>query len=265
MHGQRLMLSLLVLFPLTTPAFAEFDQQYRNYAALLGAHVHWTDEGHASTVDYQTLAADRASLKAVLDALSSVSESQFSAWSQADRKAFLINAYNALTVELILSRYPDLESIRDLGGLFSSPWKKSFIPLLGGTRSLDWIEHERLRANYSDARIHFAVNCASLGCPALRPEPYRGDRLEAQLDDARDRFLGDHARNRFDAERGVLSVSPIFKWYREDFEHAAGSLEAWLGQHAEVLAEDAASQRGLKADEFTLEFGDYDWTLNDAS
>ncbi len=265
MPGWFAALSFLALLPLTNPAFAEFDPQYRNYAALLAAHVQWTEGGHASTVDYEALAADRASLKTVLDELSSLSESRFSAWPDADQKAFLINAYNAYTLALILSRYPDLESIRDLGSLFRSPWEKAFIPLLGGMRSLDWIEHARLRADYPDARIHFAVNCASVGCPALRPEPYLGERLEPQLDDARDRFLGDRTRNRFDAEDHELRISPIFKWYREDFEHAAGSLEAWLGQHAEVLGEDAASKQGLKAGEFTLEFGDYDWTLNDAS
>ncbi len=84
----------------------------------------------------------------------------------------MINAYNAYTVRLILIRHPNLESIKDLGSLFQSPWQQGFVPPLGQTRSLDDIEHGMIRGSgrYRDPRIHFGVNCASIGCPALRPE-----------------------------------------------------------------------------------------------
>ena len=91
----------------------------------------------------------------------------------------MINAYNAWTVEFILTKYPDLDSIKDLGSFFNSPWDKEFIPLLGKTVSLNDIEHGLIRGSdrYNDPRIHFAVNCASIGCPALREEAYTGDKL----------------------------------------------------------------------------------------
>ncbi len=167
-----------------------FDHRYPAYANLLQKHVHWSANGHASSVDYGGLKRDHAVLNDVLRDFAAVKPAEFAGFSRAEQMAFLINAYNAWTLELILSRYPDLQSIRDLGSLLGSPWKKSFAPLLGETRSLDWIEHQRLRPGYRDARIHFAVNCASVGCPALRPEPFLAVSLEAQLDDQQQRFLG---------------------------------------------------------------------------
>ena len=128
----------------------------------------------ASQLRYAGMAADRAALKAYLDSLSAVPAASFQAGSPAQQMAFLINAYNAFTVELILTRYPDLTSIKELGSLLQSPWKPKWIPLLGGKVSLDEIEHEMLRAKgrYKDPRVHFAVNCASIGCPALREEAF---------------------------------------------------------------------------------------------
>lgn len=110
--------------------------------------------------------------------------------------AFLINAYNAYTVEWILTRYPNLKSIKDLGSFLQSPWQKKFFSLLGEERHLDWIEHEQLPPLYSDPRVHAAVNCASIGRPALRNEAFTATRLEAQLEDGMQRFLADRTRNR---------------------------------------------------------------------
>ena len=95
---------------------------------------------------------------------------------KADRLAFLVNAYNAHTIALVLTRYPDLASIKDLGGWITSPWKQKFFELLGESRSLDDVEHRMIRGGVGarEPRVHFALNCASIGCPALRPEAYRG-------------------------------------------------------------------------------------------
>jgi hypothetical protein len=103
----------------------------------------------------------------------------------------LINAYNAYTVELILTKYPKLESIRDLGSLVTKPWGIKNIPLLGTTMTLDNIEHDTLRAKgrFDDPRVHFAVNCASIGCPMLREEAFVPERLEAQLEEQALRFM----------------------------------------------------------------------------
>jgi hypothetical protein len=239
---------------------AAFDHAYDDYAAVLGRHVHWTADGHASGVAYAALKRDQAALQAVLDALSAVTPAQFEAFDRDQQMAFLINAYNAFTLQLVLTRYPDLESIRELGSLLRSPWKRPFFELLGQTRHLDWIEHDRLRPDYADPRVHFAVNCASIGCPALRPEPYRADRLAAQLDDQQRRFLTDRTRNRFNAADGRLRVSPIFKWFAEDF---GGDPRAWLSVRAALVADTPADRARIAAGDFRLDHLSYDWTLND--
>lgn len=150
---------------------------------LLRNHVISFNGGEQTSVDYQGMQSDGQVLKQYLNQLSRIRPSQFEQSPKSSQLAFLINAYNAWTVELILTAWPNLESIKDLGGFLSSPWRKEFIPLLGETRSLDDIEHNLIRGSgaYNDPRIHFAVNCASIGCPALRPEAYVGNRLHEQL------------------------------------------------------------------------------------
>lgn len=168
---------------------------------LLKQHVVSLPGGHATAVDYQGMARDKARLKAYLARLAQVQRAEFDRWPTATQLAFLINAYNAGTVDLVLSGYPTISSIKDLGSLFSSPWKKRFLPLLGKERTLDEIEHELIRGSgrYRDPRVHFAVNCASIGCPALRGEVYDSARLDAQLEDQARRFLSDRSRNRLEA------------------------------------------------------------------
>ncbi len=232
---------------------------------LLSTYVDPANGGRASVVDYQGMKNDQHALKQYLTALSSVSRKQFDQWSKRNQLAFLINAYNAWTVELILTAWPDLESIKDLGGFFSSPWSKQFVALLGKTRSLDDIEHKLIRGSgrYNDPRIHFAVNCASIGCPALRAEAYVGDKLDQQLDEQTALFLADGNRNR--VEGNALRLSPIFKWYREDFEkgwHGFNRLEDFLMVHAEDLGLSKSMMKKLNNGDADIEFLDYDWRLN---
>jgi hypothetical protein len=228
--------------------------------------VHWNTEGTATTVDYAGFARDRAALKAYLAALSAVPRADFDAWPKAERTAFLVNAYNAYTVELILSAWPDLASIKDLGSLLRSPWKQRFFVLLGAQRHLDDVEHGLLRGapDFDEPRIHFAVNCASIGCPALRPEAYTAAALEAQLDDQTRRFLRDRTRNRYDAATATLAVSPIFDWYEDDFARASGSVEAWLARYAGELADLPEARGRIGRGAVSLDFTDYDWALNAA-
>ena len=251
-------------------AAAAFDHRHQALTALLAKHVQWTADGHASRVDYLGLEADRPALNSYLQNLAVVSETDFDAWSQPQRMAFLINAYNAWTLELILSGDPDLVSIKDLGSLFTSPWKQSIAPLLGRTRSLDDIEHGLLRGapDFAEPRIHFAVNCASIGCPALRPEAYTGAELEAQLADQTARFLSDRSRNRVSAKGDTLQVSKLFDWYADDFTHAASALSppiGFLANYAAMLSDDPAVQQRVRAGELKVEHLDYDWTLNSAA
>lgn len=257
-----LMALLLACWACTTQAF-----DHSAWDGLLQRHVVTLRGGQASQVDYRGLQAERTLLKGYLERLSAVRAGDFAVWPRDERLAFLINAYNAYTVELILTRYPKLKSIKELGSLLKSPWKKRFIPLLGETRSLDDIEHGMIRQPgvYDEPRIHFAVNCASVGCPALRSAAYSGDKLEAQLDVATRAFLADRTRNRFDAAGGVLNVSKIFDWYRGDFERGWrgwNALPQFFAEHADALADTPEAARALRAGGFKVEFLDYDWSLN---
>ncbi len=250
-------MAMSMLWAAQAPAF---DHDYAGYAAVLNRHVHWTADGHASGVDYTALKRDQAALQVVLSDFSAVTPAQFEAFGRHQQMAFLINAYNAFTLQRVLTRYPSLTSIRELGTLLRSPWKQPFFQLLGQTRHLDWIEHERLRPDYAEPRVHFALNCASIGCPALRPEPFVAAQLDAQLDDQQRRFLSDRTRNRFNAADGRLRVSQIFKWFSEDFP---GGAQVWLAQRAQLLSDTPADRARLASGDFRLDFLSYDWTLND--
>lgn len=261
---KKLLLALLILL---SPGFAlaAFDQSHTQWDTLTRKHVSWLPGGHASQVDYKGFQADRAALKSYLDGLSAVQQAEYDAWNKQQKLAFLLNAYNAFTIELILTGYPDVKSIKDLGSFISSPWKKKFFALLGKQRSLDDTEHGLIRAPgaFDEARIHMAANCASVGCPALRNEAYSGDKLDAQLDDSVARFLSDRTRNRYNAGSGKLEVSRIFDWYGKDFAARAGSVEAWLAKYADRLADDAGQQQRIRDRKAKLDFLDYDWALND--
>lgn len=250
------------------PARAAFDHGHEAWNSLLKKHVRLVSGGNASRLDYAGVATERPALDAYLSSLSAVSAAEYRGWQRDEKLAFLINAYNAFTVALILGKYPALKSIRDLGSFLQSPWKKKFIRLLGETLSLDDIEHGMIRAPgvFDDPRIHAAVVCASIGCPMLRNEAFVAGRLDAQLEDGMRRFLSDRSRNRFDAARGALGVSRIFDWYHDDFEQGRrgfDSLQATFARYAPQLAESAGDQARIRKGGYALEFLDYDWRLND--
>lgn len=248
---------------------AAFDHSHPSWDSLLKKDVVVAPSGVASTVRYADIKANRAQLTSYLDSLSAVAPEEYQGWTKPQQLAFLINAYNAFTVELILTRYPDLASIKDLGSVLQSPWKKKYFRLLGESRSLDDLEHELIRAPgaFDDPRIHFAVVCASIGCPMLRNEAFTSARLDTQLDDAQRRFLSDRSRNRFEPVSGTLKVSKIFDWYRKDFElghKGFDSLKSVFARYADRLAEGSDTQARIRAGDYRLEYLPYDWALNDA-
>jgi hypothetical protein len=251
--------------PLAAHAQAGFDHSYAAWDALLKKHVRWLPDGKQSRANYKGFAADRAGLKAVLDTMSAVPQATFDGWSKPQQMAFLINAYNAFTVEIILTRYPDIKSIKELGLFNRGPWKNAFFTLLGSKRHLDWIEHEQLRPVYKEPRIHAAVNCASIGCPALRDEAFTAAKLETQLEDGMRRFMGDRTRNR--VRNGQVEVSAIFKWFKEDFNsghRGYRQLEDVFAAYAEQLSDKPEEQAALRAKTLPVRHLDYDWSLNDA-
>ncbi len=256
-----------------TPASAQtpasFDHGHAAWNGLLRQHVVLAAGGNASSLRYAAVQAQRGTLKAYLESLSAVQAAAYRSWSRPQRLAFLVNAYNAFTVELVLTRYPDLKSIKELGSLFQSPWKKKFFRLLGEERTLDDVEHGMIRAPgaFDDPRIHVGVVCASIGCPMLRNEAYVAERIDAQLEDGMRRFLADRSRNRFDAASGTLSVSKIFDWYGKDFEQGHrgfDSLRSVFARYATVLSSAPQEQDAIRSGRYELRFLDYDWSLNDA-
>jgi len=229
-----------------------FDHDHSAWTDLLRR---WVSDGR---VDYTAwLREGRQPLAAYLAALSATCASDYQTWSDAQRLAFWINTYNAFTVELILDNYP-LASIRKIGWLPGAAFRKQFIPmpgLKGRTVSLNDIEHDTIRADFADARIHFALVCASRSCPPLRAEAYRGADLDRQLADQARIFLGDASKNRFDAAAKTLYLSAIFDWFAADFRAAAGSVQAFV---APYMGDPRAAEPGVR-----IEFLDYDWSLND--
>jgi hypothetical protein len=260
---------IVLIFVLTMGAGSAHATAFDHspWDGLLQKNVAVHDGGKATTVDYQAMATERTILTGYLGQLAQVSRTQFDSWPKDEQLAFLINAYNAWTVELILTRYPELQSIKDLGSLFQSPWQKKFLSLLWEKRSLDDLEHGLIRGSgrYNDPRMHFAVNCASIGCPALKNQAYRAEILDEQLEEATVLFLSDRTRNRL--ADGQLQVSSIFKWYREDFAagwRGARSLAQFLALYKDSLGLSETESYELAAGDLAIVFLDYDWRLNAA-
>jgi hypothetical protein len=250
-----------------------FDHSHAAFSALLKKHVVLVEGGKTSKVNYVEFGKDRAALKSYLETISKVSEAEFNGWTKPQRMAFLINAYNGFTLELILQNYPT-KSIKDIGGTFDNRWKRKFFKLFGQDFYLDKIEHETLRkpGAYDEPRVHFAVNCASIGCPALREEAFTADKLDKQLEEQATRFLSDRSRNRYDAKSDKLEVSMIFKWFKEDWESgykgfdnktpAIKSREDYFARYAKLLADAPADQQKITDGKVGISFMDYDWSIN---
>jgi len=237
---------LSLLLAMVTNARAEV-YNHAPFNDLLATHV------RGGGIDYDGLSADKATLDAYLAPAQHYSTEGL---SRNEAMAFWINMYNAWTLELILTKYPDVDSIKDLGSIFSSPWKKRFVKIGGKTLTLGEIEHEILRKEFKDPRIHFAINCASKSCPPLLPEAYRADTLDAQLDGATQAFINNNANTLLDGNR--LIVSRIFKWYKEDFD---GDIPGYIRKYASGPLKQALENQ---KDSVDVVFMDYDWSLNTA-
>ncbi len=216
------------------------------YADLLARHV------RGGLVDYQGLAEDNAKLDAYLDILAATAPSSL---DRPARMAYWINVYNAWTLKLIVDHLP-VKSIKNIGHFWSTPWSLRFVRLKDRTETLDYVEHEVLRPRFKDPRVHFAVNCASMGCPPLRAEPFAADRLDAQLDEQVRSFINDPARTRLDGD--TLNVSKIFRWFEEDFGGEKGVVD-FIRRYA---TGDLKVRLERLGDMVHLKYLDYDWSLN---
>tara|TARA_Y100000768_G_scaffold388954_1_gene389237 strand:- start:15126 stop:15851 length:726 start_codon:yes stop_codon:yes gene_type:complete len=236
----------ILLFLLSFSAYA-FDHEHKVWNQFLMAKTKM--KGKQVLVDYQSIKMDPSLLKKYLEQLEGVTKSEFQEFNEKQKLSYWINAYNAYTVKLIVDNYP-VKSIKDLGGFLSSPWSKEFIKLMGQEMSLDDIEHKTIRKNFKEARIHFVVNCASMGCPSLYREAIVADKIEEQLEAATKHFLTNSAKNQISKKHAKLSK--IFDWYEGDFEKYHGSVRKFIQKYTSE-----------KVDKDTrVSYLDYDWSLN---
>jgi hypothetical protein len=230
---------------LTTTAIAAQGVDHSLYAGLLKKYV------KAGVVNYQGFKKEELVLDKYLKVLEEVDSKRL---SRNEQFAFYINAYNSWTIKLILSAYPEVQSIKDLGNIFKSPWKKKISRIDGKIIALDDIEHEILRPGFKDPRVHFAINCAAKSCPPLRSEPYRWDELDQQLDEMTGAFINDLQSNRL--KNDTLYVSRIFKWFSEDFNNDI------IGFFLKYANGELKEQLAVNKEKIRVKYLDYDWSLN---
>lgn len=248
---------------LAVPASAwAFDHSHQTFNEVLSDVV--KPSGKTTVVDYNKLKEKPQKLEAYLKTLSSIAHEEYDQFTKPQQLSFLINAYNAFTLKLIIDHYP-VSSIRNIRSLTQwNPWKRKFFQLLGQSRNLDWVEHEVIRGQaseyegFEEPRIHFAVNCASVGCPSLLPEAFLADRLDEQLEKASRSFIQDESRNRFDSESQTLYLSKIFEWYGGDFD-SAGGVQRFVSTR---MTGDMKLQERIKNSQ-SLQYLEYDWNLNE--
>lgn len=204
-------------------------------------------------VNYRGLRADSLALNTYLQDLASHMPTHN--WTDNDRLAYWINAYNAYTVQLIIRNYP-VKSIKDLGGdkiFVNTPWDKHFIHLDGNAYSLNDIEHRIIRKQFADNRIHLALVCAAMSCPRLRKEAYIGSSLNTQLDDQGHYFVNNPAKNKL-TPVDKPQISSIFNFYPKDFtKNGSKSVQEFINRYAVSKIKPDA----------TLSYMTYNWALNE--
>lgn len=240
----------------------EFDHRHAVYDTLLATHV------SGGLVDYRGLLSEREVLREYVTGLARVGETEYNEFSDNEQLAFLINAYNAYTLELILQNYP-VESITGIPGA----WDEKRWALLGESVTLNELEHELIRKQFNEPRIHAALVCAARGCPPLKDEAYTAERLQGQLEAVTRDFVTDSTRNRLDMTQGLLEISKIFEWYGNDFVSQWGQAEvpegsptspvhrAMVGLFREYLLPNQTLY--LRTNPVRIEYLDYDWSLNE--
>jgi len=225
------------------------------YAELLVRHTREVPDLARTRVDYRGLTRS-AEWRRLLESLSRSDPSLLE--SREEQLAFWINAYNILAIDTVVRSYP-LASIRDAGTLLRPVWKREAGRIGGRTYSLDEIEHEQIR-RAGDPRVHAAIVCASLSCPALRREPFRAAELDAQLDAAMRAWLADPNKGlRIDPASDTVWLSKIFDWFEEDFAAAGGVLRF----AARYAPEPARHRLEAEGERLRIRYLDYDWRLND--
>lgn len=258
-----------LILTLTLTAFAasavnaQLGQHMTAYAELLSKYVVISPDGlnRVAYARWHGSQADRQKLEAVIGSMVSQKPS---AMTRDDAFAFWANLYNAVTLKVILDNYP-VKSIRDIKstgtGLFDiksyiGPWRTKRVDVEGRELSLDDIENAILRPRFKDPRVHYSINCASLGCPNLQPKPWSGASLSADLDAAASAYIND-PRGVAVGANGTVTVSSIYNWFQGDF----GGSKAGVFTH---LRKFASPELAAKLKDKASYRDDYDWGLNEA-
>ncbi len=221
---------------------------HQTWDSLLKAHVK-----ESGLVDYRGFMADTQQLNAYLTKLEHHHPND-EHWSRNEQLAYWLNAYNAFTIKLILKHYP-VSSIKSIVTgpsipFVHSPWDIAFINIEGQSYDLNNIEHGIIREHFQEPRIHFAVNCASISCPALRPEAYQADQLNQQLNEQAHLFINNPAKNKLGEEK--VRISKLFRWYSGDFEREGRTLIDYLNKYSDVSIKSNAE----------IDYMGYNWKLN---
>ncbi len=221
-------------------------------------------EDGIARIDYAGWTNDPAALARLREAIAAASGARPSAMNDAAAFAFWANLYNALTLMVVLDAYPvaSIRDIRSRGAGFDlkalfGPWRTKLVEVEGARLSLDDIEHGIMRPSFADPRVHYAVNCAAIGCPNLRPRAWRPETLGAALESAARDFVN-HPRGVTLQADGSLVVSSIYHWFEEDFGGSEAGVIAHLRRYAAPPLAVALGDRARIADHR------YDWALNDA-
>lgn len=233
---------------------------YESYGKILQTYVN-----PKGLVDYPALQNNPQPLKEFVARLGAVAPGTYATWSSSDKIAFLINAYNAITLESIINQKPLKNSIKDIFGV----WNFAKHTVAGNAKTLDDIEHKILRQEFNEPRIHAALVCAAISCPPLRREPYTGAKLNEQLDDQVRQWLSSDRGLKIDRAREQVSVSSIFKWFGEDWQKSFSIANGFTGSPTERAVLNFIS-RYVNPDDKTyltqggykLNYLNYDWSLN---
>ena len=254
--------AVLAIATLARSAFAQIapsgkEPDYSAWGSILSRYY-----DPARGMDYAALKAkELPALKSLGQRMAQVNVAQL---SKPEQLAFWINLYNISTVRIVTENYPTA-SIRDISTdpiIRLNVFKKDYVPFGGGAMSLNDIENERIRDGFKDPRIHFAINCAAASCPPIRPEPYVGARLSAQLDEQARNFLNGVRGARVEQKGNSVTIhtTKIMDWFGEDFDKWGGGRVAFIRKYAHPEKQRLIDAAGGKA---RLSYDDYDWALND--
>ncbi len=238
----------------------DFDPSYRQYNSVLQTYV------QGEKVDYKLLKEERSDLDHFILQLAGTHKNQLEKMSHQEQLAFWINAYNGITLRSIIDNYP-VKSIQDIGGV----WTKTKWHVAEQELTLDDIEHKIIRPTFKDARIHFAVNCASIGCPPLLNQAYTGQTVDSLLGVVSANFIQNKNRHHIDFEKNSIVTTELFSWFWEDFVESYHELQFQNKTDVEnallnftYTHLDDSLKAEFATDKFwEISFAPYDWSLND--